>query len=255
MVQLAELDRGLVGDQSPRDDTLECRVPCGWTLRREQQHLLDGSSHMRRVLLYRLSMTFVSGVLLCGSYALAQGAPGTARALSDLPKVEALDPTTPLEFARSSTSPATPYEMVRREQAARDLAFKYLDLWSAPKQVTLASALSFYAPIVTFHGQRRTLASVVAEKRRFAQRWPNRTYRHRPETTQVHCEDDALRCTVRSSFDFTAATTQLDRSSLGIGEHELVVSFTRNRPVIVSEDSRVIIRGRGNMTQFLRQRF
>jgi hypothetical protein len=141
------------------------------------------------------------------------------------------------------------------EQAARDLASRYLDLWSAPKQVTLASASSFYAPVVMFHGQRRTLASVVAEKRRFAQRWPNRTYSHRPETTQVQCEDDGLRCTVKSSFDFAASSTQLERRSLGIGEHELVVSFIRGRPMIVSEDSRVIIRGRGNMTQFLRQRF
>jgi hypothetical protein len=169
--------------------------------------------------------------------------------------MQGIEPNTPLEFARSSTSPALGYKEGKSELAARDLAFRYLDLWSVPKEVTLASASSLYAPIVRFHGQRRTLASVVAEKRRFAQRWPDRTYRHRPETTQVQCEYDGLRCMVRSSFDFTAASSQLDRRSLGIGEHELVVSFTRGMPMIVSEDSRVIIRGRGNMTQFLRERF
>src|SRR5688500_18693147 len=80
--------------------------------------------------------------------------------------------------------------LVSKEQAARDLAYAYLNLWSAPNRVTLASASSFYGPTVTFHGITRTISSVLAEKRRFAERWPDRTYRHRPETTQVECEAD-----------------------------------------------------------------
>lgn len=211
---------------------------------------------MIQVLLQGLRMTFVSGLLLlCGSNTLAQGTSITSSQLGELLDTEASEAKRPLETVASSSPPVPGYKTSRREQAARDLAFSYLKLWSAPKQVTLATVSSFYAPVVVFHGQRRTIASVVAEKRRFAERWPNRTYRHRPETTQVACEDGGARCTVLSSFDYTAASTQNDRRSLGIGEHELVVSFTRGRPFIVSENSRVIIRGRGNMTRFLRQRF
>ena len=191
---------------------------------------------------YKIGVTLSACLLFSSFPVLAQGTLGGNDRLN-MPGVSNVD-------RRPATAKGSD-----AEQAARDLASRYLDLWSAPKQVTLASASSFYAPVVMFHGQRRTLASVVAEKRRFAQRWPNRTYSHRPETTQVRCEDDGLRCTVKSSFDFTASSTQLDRRSLGIGEHQLVVSFIRGRPMIVSEDSRVIIRGRGNMTQFLRQRF
>ncbi len=146
--------------------------------------------------------------------------------------------------------PATA-QMREAEQAARDLAFRYLDFWSAPKQVTLSSASSFYAPQVIFHGQKRTLAAVVAEKQRFAQRWPNRTYRHRPETTQVHCETDVALCTVRSSFDFEATNTQKGQQSRGLGEHELVIAFASGEPRIVAENSQVIIRGQGNMTELL----
>ena len=144
-------------------------------------------------------------------------------------------------------------DMREAEQAARDLAFKYLDLWSAPKQVTLASAASFYAPHVTFHGQRRTLRAVVAEKRRFAQRWPSRVYRHRPETTFVLCEADAARCTVRSSFDFEARNPGSGRRAQGVGEHELVMIFANGKPVIAAEDSAVVIRGHGNMTEMLKE--
>jgi hypothetical protein len=128
-------------------------------------------------------------------------------------------------------------------QAAQALAVEYLDLWSAPNRLTLATASSFYGSTVKFHGQERTLGSVVAEKRRFAERWPQRTYRYRPETTMVACESVGARCTVWAIFDFSAATPERGRRSLGIGEHELVVSLSSGRPVIVSETSRVLHRG------------
>jgi hypothetical protein len=119
-------------------------------------------------------------------------------------------------------------------------------------ELTVASAASFYGPSVTFHGKTRTISSVLAEKRRFAERWPDRTYRHRPETAQVTCELDGERCTVRSSFDFDASNSRQGKRALGIGEHELVVSFSSGRPVIEAENSRVVRRGHGNLTWLLR---
>jgi hypothetical protein len=141
--------------------------------------------------------------------------------------------------------PAVPvtYRLTEREKAARDLAFDYLDHWSAPNRVSLASASSFYGPSLTFHGQRRSFDSVLAEKRRVAERWPERTYRYRRETTQVACDTGGPRCTVWSIFDFTAASRDNARRSAGIGDHELVVSFSGPRPVIVAENSRVLRRG------------
>jgi hypothetical protein len=60
---------------------------------------------------------------------------------------------------------------------------------------------------------------------------------------------------VQSSFDFTAAHPRHDRHAEGIGEHQLVVSFATGRPMIEAEDSRVIIRGHGNMTRLLDEQF
>lgn len=147
---------------------------------------------------------------------------------------------------RPSRSEARPTSRLSaREQATRDLAFKYLDHWSAPNRVALASAPSFYGSSVTFHGRLRSLASVLAEKRRFAERWPDRSYRYRPETTRVACEAHGATCSVRSIFDFAASNPQQGRRSLGIGDHELVVSFSGTRPVILSENSQVLHRGGG----------
>jgi hypothetical protein len=128
-------------------------------------------------------------------------------------------------------------------EAARDLAYEYLRLWSAPNQTALAAAPSFYGHTVRFHGRTRTLGSVLAEKRRFAARWPERAYRYRPETTRVACEAGGSRCTVWSVFDFLAADPRQGRRSMGIGEHELVISFSGRKPVVVAENSRVLHRG------------
>jgi hypothetical protein len=129
-----------------------------------------------------------------------------------------------------------------RPQDAQALAVDYLNLWSAPNRLALTAASSFYGPTVTFHGRERTLDSVLAEKRRFTERWPQRSYRYRPETTMVACESSGAHCTVWAIFDFSAASPDQDRRSHGIGEHEIVVSLSRGRPVIVAETSRVLQR-------------
>jgi hypothetical protein len=135
------------------------------------------------------------------------------------------------------------YPLAERAQAAQELAIRYLSLWSAPNRVTLASASSFYGSTVNFHGRTRSLSSVIEEKRQFAQRWPDRTYRYRPGTTYVSCDRSGPLCTVWSIFDFSAGGPSVARPSRGIAEHELVVDFTDSRPVIVSENSRVLLRG------------
>jgi hypothetical protein len=94
-----------------------------------------------------------------------------------------------------------------------------------------------------FHGRRRSIDSVMAEKRAFAERWPDRDYRYRTGTTQVACESDRSRCTVWSLFDFSASNARANQRSRGMGMHELVVSFAAARPIITSENSRVLRRG------------
>lgn len=197
-------------------------------------------------------VSLLLGLLLGIPVTPAQANPSDAGPASGPAKVAAPQPAAPVHLGEQRRQrESDSMRHTRPEKIARDLAFRYLSLWSAPNQVTLAAAASFYGPTVTFHGRTRTLASVLAEKRRFAERWPDRNYRHLPKTTQVECEADGARCTVWSSFDFTAANSREDRHSEGIGEHELVVSLAGEKPVIESETSRVVIRGRGNMSWLL----
>src|SRR5215211_5539414 len=174
------------------------------TLEVSQENVMSGLLRGRRLAL-------ISCLVLSAPPTLAQASPAWVEPPSGSDDPAVPGPAAPI---RSAQRPL-PTASVSREQAARDLAYAYLNLWSAPNRVSLASASSFYGPTVTFHGHTRTIGSVLAEKRRFAERWPDRTYRHRPETTQVACEADGARCTVRSSFDFAARNRRNGHRSLG----------------------------------------
>ncbi len=155
----------------------------------------------------------------------------------------------PTGAAVSTTRAATQPNVVRRpsssrQQDAQSLAIDYLDLWSASNRQALQMTPQFYGPRVLFHGTRISFGSLLAEKRRFAQRWPTRNYHYRPDTMNIRCRPDENTCTVQSTFDFVAANSALDRRSRGVGTHELVVSFAGGRPIIISESSRVLSRRR-----------
>jgi hypothetical protein len=127
-----------------------------------------------------------------------------------------------------------------REEDARNLAQNYLRVWSASNYQTLQTTPNFYGSEVRFHGRLMSMAALLAEKRRFVQRWPDRRYRYEPGAMGVRCNSAGTSCIVRSTFAFDASNAKLGRRSRGVGAHELVVNFAGNRPVIVSENSRVL---------------
>ena len=186
----------------------------------------------------------LSCLLLWGASTVAQANSPWVDPPADLGDIAAAEPSAlPGSAQPSSQGARVGDQNSLSAQDAQALAVDYLNLWSAQNRLSLAAASSFYGPTVMFHGRERTLASVLAEKRRFTERWPQRTYRYRPESTMVACESDGSLCTVWAIFDFSAANPGQGRRSLGIGEHELVVSLSGSRPVIVAETSRVLHRG------------
>ena len=190
------------------------------------------------------STALLSCLLLWQVSTVAQAEPAWVDPPSDLADISTVEPSASPESARPPVEEAWASDQsTLSAQDAQALAVDYLDLWSAPNRLSLAAASSFYGPIVMFHGRERTLSSVLTEKRRFTERWPQRSYRYRPETTMVACESDGSRCTVWAIFDFSAAGSGQGRRSRGIGEHELVVSLSGGKPVIVAETSRVLQRG------------
>ncbi|WP_288586827.1 hypothetical protein [uncultured Methylobacterium sp.] len=126
--------------------------------------------------------------------------------------------------------------------ASQRLARDYLASISGPNGTTLADAPGFYGNQVVFHGRTMSVASLMSEKRRFVQRWPERRYRPRPDSLRTACSAGLALCQVRATVDFSASSPARGVRSQGTVDLELAVSLAGGRPVIVSENSRVVRR-------------
>ncbi|MEH3118438.1 MAG: hypothetical protein PGN25_12830 [Methylorubrum populi] len=125
--------------------------------------------------------------------------------------------------------------------AARRLSLDYLDSVSAPSGTALAAAPHFYGSRVRFHGRTMSIGALMAEKRRFVRRWPERRYEPQGEP-KVACDGPSATCLVRVVHDFTAVSPARGARSRGIAELTLTVDFSSGQPVIVAESSRVLSR-------------
>ena len=126
--------------------------------------------------------------------------------------------------------------------AATRLTDTYLDSVSGSGDGMVAAAPRFYAERVQFHGRSLSLAALMAEKRRFVRRWPERRYEAQGGATQPACNAATATCIVRTTFDFRADNPARGARSQGVSELTLTISFAGPRPVIVAESSRVLRR-------------
>ncbi|MCJ2137252.1 hypothetical protein MKK69_24945 [Methylobacterium sp. J-026] len=139
---------------------------------------------------------------------------------------------TPAAFA-----PA-PGASAERAAAARALTASYLATVSGSNDTMVGAATQFYATRVRFYGRPVTTAALVAEKRSFVQRWPERRYE--PRAMRTAC--DAETCTIRTLVAFRTANP--GRGAVSSGEAELIleVGFAGTRPYILGETGRVLRR-------------
>ncbi|WP_342108586.1 hypothetical protein [Methylobacterium sp. SI9] len=137
----------------------------------------------------------------------------------------------------ASVAPA-PAASAERAAAARALTASYLATVSGPDDTMVGAATRYYASRVRFYGRPITTAGLVAEKRSFVQRWPERRYE--PRAMRTAC--DAETCTIRTLVDFRTANP--GRGAVSSGEAELIleVGFAGTRPYILGETGRVLRR-------------
>jgi hypothetical protein len=77
--------------------------------------------------------------------------------------------------------------------------------WSSPNAQALQVLNGLYEDAVTYYGKVISREAVLEDKRRFVERWPQRSYIIRPGTLIVQCGAGSLRCTVSGTTDWSAA--------------------------------------------------
>lgn len=126
------------------------------------------------------------------------------------------------------------------ERSALALARDYLATVSGEGMAEAAPR--FYGGWVRFHDRLISLRTLMAEKRRFARRWPERRYAPHG-ALHAACSEAARTCIVRGTVSFEAASAQRGRRSAGLAEIALTITLAGERPLIVAETSRVVRRG------------
>jgi hypothetical protein len=120
-----------------------------------------------------------------------------------------------------------------RRKASAEVAASYLETLSLPNEQSLAGLRRLSADRVQYYDKPISGRAWNDIKRRFADRWPVRSYRQRPGSFSVTCE--AARCLVRSTIDWTTSNAHRGESDRGTSKLELGIDFSGARPMVYRE--------------------
>jgi hypothetical protein len=110
--------------------------------------------------------------------------------------------------ARDAPTPSDPGAAANQEQPQTSLAGRATGLvlalaahWSEQNAETLPGLDELYTDKVFYHGKLTLRQAVLLEKRRFAERWPQRSYKVRPHSVTASCNAASEVCRVQGIMD------------------------------------------------------
>ena len=112
--------------------------------------------------------------------------------------------------------------------------------WSS-NDLKVASLDALYADQVDYYGKTAHRPSIVADKRKFMERWPQRRYTVRETSTVAHCNDKQI-CTLIGSIDWASFNPTTLAGARGIADIQYGISWSGDEPKIVLETSKVLNR-------------
>jgi hypothetical protein len=122
---------------------------------------------------------------------------------------------------------------------ATSLVLSLAARWSEPNAETLRTLDGLYADKVFYHGKFAPRQAVVAEKRRFAERWPQRSYKIRPHSLTVSCNAATEMCRVQGIMERELANPATDAKSRDITNFDYSISASGPTLKIAAETSAV----------------
>ena len=125
-----------------------------------------------------------------------------------------------------------------------DFITGYWDKVSEDERSVLSYLDSIYPTVVDYYGKPTPKRVVMAEKRRFVDRWPIRHTWPHTESPQprITCDGARPECEISGLRDFDSVNPTRSARSTGTFRYHYEVSFAASTPLILSEDSRVISR-------------
>jgi hypothetical protein len=131
---------------------------------------------------------------------------------------------TSINTGASGTIAAPPREpQSETERSVATVIERLQEVWSGDPERYLQVANDSYEDTVHYYGKYQTRDQVLADKRKFVEKWPRRDYRIRPGTLMVTCTPGANLCTATGTVDFSVSSAVKTVSGVATFEYSLEV--------------------------------
>jgi hypothetical protein len=111
--------------------------------------------------------------------------------------------------------------------------------WSEPNAETLRALDDLYVDKVFYHGKLTPRQAVLVDKRRFAERWPQRSYKIRPHSVSATCNALSEVCRVQGIMDRELANSATNTKSQDVASFDFSVARSGDALKIAAETSSV----------------
>jgi hypothetical protein len=143
----------------------------------------------------------------------------------------------------SDTKPTAPSPGTQSAKTrAASFVEMYHEAWSSDNLTALGFMRSAYGESVDFYGKTISKSALIDEKRRFAERWPIRSYAVRPETVLINC--GATVCDIQGIVDWSVASPARGKTAEGAASFSMkwdsvleTISFENGQVVKASRGS------------------
>ncbi|GLQ77319.1 hypothetical protein GCM10007881_08350 [Mesorhizobium huakuii] len=152
--------------------------------------------------------------------------------------------TTPPSIDTSRVSPTpspTPAEASADERQLESAAVAFIkgliEHHGDNADLAIAQVQNSYAGIVDYYGKPTDLSSIIADKRSYFQRWPERGYNLHDESVIVTCAND--QCMVSGTYDWVVRSLPRHKQAKGVARFSYTIAIGQN-PKIIAETSKVM---------------
>lgn len=125
------------------------------------------------------------------------------------------------------------------ETAALEVVRNLIERDGNDPVASIQTVATFYADTVSYYGKLKSLREVLADKRRYFARWPERAYRIRDDSVRVNCSNGA--CMVSGIYDWLVRSVPRNKQAQGVARFNYTISLGPD-PKIISEAGKVIKR-------------
>ena len=133
----------------------------------------------------------------------------------------------------------TPHPQGSQEQRAIDFVQSLFERWSGPNAELLPALDRLYTEKVLYHGKSTPRQSVLLSKRRFADRWTQRSYVIRPGSLSATCAPAGGPCRVKGSMSWKLHEAKATTASRGVASFAYSIVLKESGPQISAETDTV----------------